>query len=38
MSTYDWTQFHVHMYYLAPLDEVFARFRHPGWAGVVLCS
>ena len=26
MSTYDWSQFHVHMYYLAPLDEVFRRF------------
>ncbi|MEM9564900.1 MAG: SRPBCC domain-containing protein [Actinomycetota bacterium] len=23
---YDWTQFHVHMYYLAPLEPVFARF------------
>ncbi len=30
MSDYDWTQFHVHMYYLAPLDEVFARFATPG--------
>jgi len=26
MDGYDWTQFHVHMYYLAPLDEVFRRF------------
>ncbi len=26
MSAYDWSQFHVHMYYLAPLDEVFRRF------------
>ncbi|MEM7322070.1 MAG: SRPBCC domain-containing protein [Actinomycetota bacterium] len=26
MTGYDWTQFHVHMYYLAPLDEVFRRF------------
>ena len=26
MSSYDWTQFHVRMYYLAPLDEVFRRF------------
>lgn len=26
MSGYDWTQFYVHMYYLAPLDEVFRRF------------
>ena len=26
MSTYDWSQFHVHMYYLAPIDDVFRRF------------
>lgn len=26
MSDYDWTQFHVHMYYLAPIEEVFRRF------------
>lgn len=26
MSAYDWSQFHVHMYYLAPLEEVFRRF------------
>ena len=26
MEDYDWTQFHVRMYYLAPLDEVFRRF------------
>lgn len=26
MSTYDWSQFHVRMYYLAPLAEVFERF------------
>lgn len=26
MSDYDWSQFHVHMYYLAPIDEVFRRF------------
>lgn len=26
MSDYDWSQFHVRMYYLAPLDEVFRRF------------
>lgn len=26
MTGYDWSQFHVHMYYLAPLDEVFRRF------------
>jgi len=26
MTAYDWTQFHVHMYYLAPIDEVFQRF------------
>ena len=26
MSTYDWSEFHVHMLYLAPLDEVFKRF------------
>jgi uncharacterized protein YndB with AHSA1/START domain len=26
MTAYDWTQFHVHMYYLAPIDEVFRRF------------
>lgn len=26
MSTYDWSQFHVRMYYLAPLTEVFRRF------------
>lgn len=26
MSDYDWSQFHVRMYYLAPMSEVFARF------------
>lgn len=26
MDGYDWTQFHVRMYYLAPLDEVFRCF------------
>lgn len=26
MSGYDWSQFYVHMYYLAPVDEVFRRF------------
>ena len=26
MSTYDWSQFHVRMYYLAPLEEVFRYF------------
>lgn len=26
MDAYDWSRFHVHMYYLAPLDEVFRRF------------
>ena len=26
MSDYDWSQFHVHMYYLAPIGEVFRRF------------
>lgn len=26
MQEYDWSQFHVRMYYLAPLDEVFRRF------------
>lgn len=26
MNEYDWSQFHVRMYYLAPLDEVFRRF------------
>lgn len=26
MSEYDWSQFHVRMYYLAPLADVFARF------------
>jgi uncharacterized protein YndB with AHSA1/START domain len=26
MDGYDWTQFHVHMYYRAPLEEVFRRF------------
>ncbi len=26
MSEYDWSQFHVHMYYLAPIEEVFRRF------------
>ena len=26
MEEYDWTQFHVRMYYLAPLEEVFRRF------------
>ena len=29
MSEYDWSQFYVHMYYLAPLDEVFQRFATP---------
>lgn len=29
MTGYDWTQFYVHMYYLAPLDKVFARFATP---------
>lgn len=29
MSGYDWTQFHVHMYYLAPIDEVFGKFATP---------
>ena len=29
MTGYDWTQFHVHMYYLAPLDEVFRRWSTP---------
>ena len=24
--SYDWSQFHVHMYYLSPLSEVFRRF------------
>ena len=28
-DAYDWTQFWVHMYYLAPLDEVFRRFSTP---------
>ena len=26
MTEYDWSQFHVHMYYLAPREEVFRRF------------
>ena len=26
MSSYDWSQFYVHMYYDAPLAEVFRRF------------
>lgn len=26
MTDYDWSQFHVYMYYLAPLEDVFARF------------
>ena len=26
MTDYDWSQFHVHMYYLAPIGEVFRRF------------
>ena len=26
MESYDWSQFHVRMYYLAPLPEVFRRF------------
>lgn len=26
MTAYDWSQFHVRMYYLAPLPEVFRRF------------
>ena len=26
MSGYDWTQFYVHMYYPAPIDDVFSRF------------
>ncbi|MCA9921321.1 MAG: SRPBCC domain-containing protein [Anaerolineales bacterium] len=26
MQAYDWTQFHVRMYYLAPLEELFRRF------------
>ncbi|MGI9584976.1 MAG: SRPBCC family protein [Acidimicrobiia bacterium] len=26
MSGFDWSQFYVHMYYLAPLDQVFSRF------------
>ena len=26
MTEYDWSQFHVRMYYLAPLEEVFRRF------------
>ncbi len=26
MNAYDWSQFYVHMYYLAPLGEVFRRF------------
>ena len=25
-ETYDWSQFHVRMYYLAPMDDVFRRF------------
>lgn len=29
MPGYDWSQFHIHMYYLAPLDEVFRRFGTP---------
>jgi hypothetical protein len=46
MSGYDWSQFHVHMYYLAPLDEVFRRreaagtslARNAGRYFVVTCS
>lgn len=30
MTGYDWSQFHVHMYYLAPIGEVFERFSTPG--------
>ncbi|MCA9806302.1 MAG: SRPBCC domain-containing protein, partial [Cyanobacteria bacterium HKST-UBA02] len=26
MDTYDWSQFHVRMYYLAPLEQVFRYF------------
>ena len=26
MSEYDWSQFNVHMYYLAPIEDVFRRF------------
>lgn len=26
MNTYDWSQFHVHMYYDAPIKELFCRF------------
>lgn len=26
MSAYDWSEFHVHMYYRAPIEEVFRRF------------
>jgi hypothetical protein len=29
MSDYDWSQFYVHMYYLAPIEEVFRRFATP---------
>lgn len=29
MTEYDWTQFKVHMYYLAPLEDVFRRFATP---------
>jgi len=29
LSEYDWSQFYVHMYYLAPLEEVFRRFATP---------
>ena len=29
MSGYDWSQFFVHMYYRAPIDEVFRRFATP---------
>lgn len=30
MSEYDWSRFHVHMYYLAPRSEVFRRFATAG--------
>ena len=26
MAAYDWSEFHMHMYYRAPLDDVFRRF------------
>jgi uncharacterized protein YndB with AHSA1/START domain len=29
ISGYDWSQFYVHMYYLASIDEVFRRFATP---------